>query len=188
MPVYAFGPFELDLDAFELWREGARIEIARKPFDALAYLVQHPDRLVTKEEFIRHVWGVSTMSPSTLPTCIGAIRKALSDDSEAARYLETVRGRGYRFIAEPILRGHAMAEAHAPAPPSYSPLSRGPSPFVGRSREIAILNAALQRANSGIAELVLLFGEPGIGKTRILEEFRPLAHDAGVDSAIARCR
>ena len=87
MPVYAFGPFELDLDAFELRREGARIEIARKPFDALAYLLQHPDRLVTKEEFIRQVWGVSAMSPSTLPTCIGAIRKALSDDSEAGRYL-----------------------------------------------------------------------------------------------------
>jgi DNA-binding winged helix-turn-helix (wHTH) protein/tetratricopeptide (TPR) repeat protein len=188
VPVYAFGPFELDLDAFELRREGARIEIARKPFDALAYLVQHPGRLITKEEFIRYVWGMSAMSPSTLPTCIGAIRRALSDESEGGRYLETVRGRGYRFVVEPIIRGLAMPEPDVPTPPSYSLPSRGRSPFVGRSREIAILNAALQQANSGISELVLLFGEPGIGKTRILEEFTPLAHDEGVDSTLARCR
>jgi DNA-binding winged helix-turn-helix (wHTH) protein/tetratricopeptide (TPR) repeat protein len=188
VPVYAFGPFELDLDAFELRRESARIEIARKPFDALAYLVQNPGRLIPKDEFIRHVWGMSAISPSTLPTCISVIRKALSDDSEGKRYLETVRGRGYRFVAEPVVRGHAVAATRVSTPLSLPSLSRGRSPFVGRSQEIAVLNAALQRANMGTAELVLLFGEPGIGKTRILEEFRPLAHTAGLDSAIARCR
>ena len=188
MPIYAFGPFELDLDAVELRQEGARIEIARKPFDALAYLVQHPRRLITKEEFLRHVWGMSAVSPSTLPTCIGAIRKALSDDSESGRYLETVRGRGYRFMVEPTLRQQTITAARLTTAPTYPPVSCGPSPFVGRSREIAILNAALEGATSNIAKLVLLFGEPGIGKTRILEEFRPFARAAGAHSAIARCR
>ena len=116
MPVYAFEPFELDLDAFELRREGVRIEIARRPFDVLAYLVQNPGRLITKEEFIRQVWGMGVVSPSTLPTCIGAIRKALSDGSEAGRYLETVRGRGYRFVAGPALREQPLRATRLTAP------------------------------------------------------------------------
>lgn len=71
----------------------------RQVFDVLAYLIAHSDRVVPKEELLDQVWGDRFVSESALTSRIKAARRALGDDGTTQQMIETIRGRGYRFIA-----------------------------------------------------------------------------------------
>jgi class 3 adenylate cyclase/pimeloyl-ACP methyl ester carboxylesterase/DNA-binding winged helix-turn-helix (wHTH) protein len=90
-------------------------------FDLLAYLVEHRDRVVTKDELIGHIWPERFISEAALTTRVMEARKALGDSGREQRYIRTVHGRGYRFIAEarvsPPPAGAETAVAVAPARP-----------------------------------------------------------------------
>jgi DNA-binding winged helix-turn-helix (wHTH) protein len=93
-----FGPFQLDVANEQLWRDEQLIPLRPKTFSILRYLVEHPGRLITKDEPLRAVWGETLVSDEGLRDYLREIRQALGDDAEAPRFVETVRGRGYRFL------------------------------------------------------------------------------------------
>jgi DNA-binding winged helix-turn-helix (wHTH) protein/TolB-like protein/Flp pilus assembly protein TadD len=97
--LYEFGPFRLDDSERLLLRAGVRVPLTEKAFDTLAALVRRGGRLVTKEELIAEVWPDAFVEENNLDKSISAIRQALGEKPSAPEYVETVRGRGYRFLA-----------------------------------------------------------------------------------------
>src|SRR6516162_7931730 len=97
-----FGPFSVDLQSGELYKQGRRISLQQKPFQILALLVKRPGEVVTREELRRQVWlpDVFVDFDHSLKTAISKIREALEDSAQKPRYVETLSRRGYRFIAE----------------------------------------------------------------------------------------
>jgi DNA-binding winged helix-turn-helix (wHTH) protein len=75
-----FGDYELDEQLYELRRDGAPVALDRKVFDVLAYLIQHRERLVPKEELLDKLWPGQVVGEAALTRCITAARKALGDD------------------------------------------------------------------------------------------------------------
>jgi DNA-binding winged helix-turn-helix (wHTH) protein len=169
--IYVFADCELDEVRFELRRGGTPVSLEPKTFDVLAYFVRCPDRVVTKDELLDAVWPGQAVSESVLPKCVAAARRAVGDDA-----IRTVHGRGYRFVA--TVRSRA-SEAAAP------PIAAGAA-FVGRAHAMERLHAALASAIGGRGRLVLLVGEPGIGKTRTAEELGAEARRRGAAVVFAR--
>lgn len=102
--VVRFDDFELDRHTFELRRGGVPVRLQQQPARVLAVLLEHAGDLVEREELRRAIWGEETWVDFDrgLNYCIKHIRTALGDDAEAPRYLETLRGRGYRFIGTTV--------------------------------------------------------------------------------------
>ena len=101
--VYRFGPFELDLDRFELRRQnGTRLRMTPATLNLLILLVQRRGSLVTREEIASRLWADSSMVDvdQGINTAVNRAREALRDNASEPRYIETVVGKGYRFIAQ----------------------------------------------------------------------------------------
>lgn len=96
--VIAFGPYQLDRTNARLLRDESHLPLRLKTFAVLEYLALHPHRLVTRDELLDAVWTGTHVTPSVLAGCIREIRRALDDDVRAPRFVETVHGRGYRFV------------------------------------------------------------------------------------------
>lgn len=99
MPRYAFGPFTLDTEARTLLRDSEQVAIAGKTFDTLTLLVQNRGRLVEKDELLSKVWSGTVVEESNLSQAIFTVRKILGDSPKDPRYIATVAGRGYQFVA-----------------------------------------------------------------------------------------
>jgi DNA-binding winged helix-turn-helix (wHTH) protein len=174
LPQIRFAEFELDLDLFKLERSGRRVPLGPRALDLLAYLIQHRRRVVSAETLRAEVWSGIALSESTIATCMSDLRRALHDDATAPRYIETVRGRGYRFI-HPV----DPAPTRAVRTPVETDSDRSSLPFVGRRTELDILDRALRALRQGRrGGFVLLRGEAGIGKTRLLNELLQAVPDS----------
>jgi TolB-like protein/DNA-binding winged helix-turn-helix (wHTH) protein len=106
--IYQFGPFELDLATVEL-REGDKTR-AMEPqvFALLAFLVENRERLVSKDEIIEKVWDGRIVSDAAVTSRVKSARHALGDDGKSQRFIRTIHGQGYRFIASAkVLRSTA---------------------------------------------------------------------------------
>jgi eukaryotic-like serine/threonine-protein kinase len=185
MPVYTFKDFEIDLERFELRREGEPVAIGPRAFDVLAYLIRHRERAISKHELISKVWGVVALSPAAVPTCIGEVRRALGDGGGPHGLIVTVPKRGYRFAATVRLRGEAGSGSFEALFEDGLPATG--APFVGRERELAAMAMALAEAQARRPRLIFLAGEAGIGKTRTAEEFVVRARAQGCGGIISRC-
>jgi Tol biopolymer transport system component/DNA-binding winged helix-turn-helix (wHTH) protein len=116
--VYEFGDIRVDLGRMAATRGDAAIPIEPKAFDVLVYLVEHRDHLVSKDELLEAVWPGTFVTPNVLTRAIAQIRKAIGDDADAARYIETAAKRGYRFIAPVVvLPARSGAELNGTVPP-----------------------------------------------------------------------
>lgn len=105
--IVRFGTFEADLQTGELCKNGHKVPLQGQPFQVFAILLQHPGKLVTREELREKVWPEDTFVDFDhgLNTAITKIRTALGDSAENPRFVETMPRRGYRFIGpveEPI--------------------------------------------------------------------------------------
>ncbi len=100
--LFRFGPVEADLRTGELRRAGAAVDLQELPFRILAALLERPGELVTREELRAIAWpdGVFVDFEHGLNKAVAKIRRALDDSSDEPRYLATLAGRGYRFVAE----------------------------------------------------------------------------------------
>jgi DNA-binding winged helix-turn-helix (wHTH) protein len=98
--VYGFDDFLADPENWRLSRDGEEIHLEPLVLELLFYLIANRGRLVTRQELMDTVWGDTVISESALTKAAARLRKALGDDSATHRYLETVRSRGYRFVAE----------------------------------------------------------------------------------------
>jgi TolB-like protein/DNA-binding winged helix-turn-helix (wHTH) protein/Tfp pilus assembly protein PilF len=103
--VLRFGVFELDPQTGELRRSGIRLKLQKQPLQILTILLQHPDKIVTREELRSQIWSADIFVDfdNSLNTSINKLRDALGDTSGSPRFIETVPRRGYRFIA-PVTR------------------------------------------------------------------------------------
>ncbi len=98
--TYRFGAFELDLGRGELRVNGRARPVQPQVFALLAFLVEHRDRLVSKDEIFEKVWDGRVVSDSALSSRIKSARQALGDDGKAQRFIKTLHGRGLRFVAD----------------------------------------------------------------------------------------
>jgi len=96
--VYEFDNFRLDPGERQLLRDGAPVTLPSKAFDLLLVLVENSGRLVEKEELYRRVWADQVVEESNLTVQMSAIRKALGDRKGRQQYINTITGRGYRFV------------------------------------------------------------------------------------------
>ncbi len=96
----AIDEVELDLGRYQLRRFGRRIKLEKKPMELLIFLVRRREQMVTREEIVRKLWRSNLFidTERNLNNIVRKIRTALGDDSAKPRFLETVVGKGYRFI------------------------------------------------------------------------------------------
>src|SRR5712692_7451693 len=170
-----FGPYQLDRVNERLWRGTQVVLLRPKPFAILRYLVEHPGRLVSKAELLRAIWPDTTVSEGVLKSYIHDLRAVLDDNIEIPQFIETVARRGYRFItplttsSQPVssstfqVSGVEATPAPSPQPPA--------SMLVGREAELRQLQGWLEQALAGHRQVVFVTGEPGIGKTTLVEAF-----------------
>ena len=116
---YLFEDYALDTDRRELRRGRTLVAIEPQVFDLLAYLVQHGDRVVTKDDLFAAVWKGRFVSESALTTRINAARTALGDSGEAQRLIRTLRGRGVRFVGD-VRVSRDTSRTTAEAPPTLA--------------------------------------------------------------------
>jgi TolB-like protein/DNA-binding winged helix-turn-helix (wHTH) protein len=99
-PMYRFDDFVVDPETWRLSRGGQEIHLKPMVLELLVYLIANRGRLVTRQELMDTVWSDTVISESAVTKAAARLRKALGDDSATHRYLETVRSRGYRFVAD----------------------------------------------------------------------------------------
>jgi TolB-like protein/DNA-binding winged helix-turn-helix (wHTH) protein/tetratricopeptide (TPR) repeat protein len=119
-----FGDFELDPGAYELRRHGRRVRIEQQPLDLLLLLVERRRQLVLRDDIVARLWGkdVFVDVETGVNTAIRKVRRALHDSPEAPTFVETVPGKGYRFIATVEVVGAPLqkSEPPLPEPPIFS--------------------------------------------------------------------
>ena len=118
-PVRFGRVFELDFRAYELRRSGRALKLERIPMELLLVLVERRGELVTREQIVERVWGpeVFVDVDNSVNTAIRKLRLVLRDDPEKPRFIQTVTGKGYRFIA-PVEEDAPSDVARSPAPVS----------------------------------------------------------------------
>ncbi len=157
-----FGDFALDLGRATLLHDGLPVSLTPKAFSVLQYLAQHAGRLVTKDEFMDRLWPGVFVGDAALKVCVGEIRRALGDDSQHPRYVETAHKRGYRFIAPVTVVTSPTADAPlvAAAVPPSAPGVAAEEPAVPATRyaRSGDVNIAYQVVGDGPIDLVFVMG------------------------------
>jgi DNA-binding winged helix-turn-helix (wHTH) protein len=171
MPL-AWAEYELDEERFELRRAGAKVPVQPKVLELLFVLVRARERVVLRRELFETIWAGLTVSEASLSRAVLEARRAIGD--ELQQVLVTVRGRGFRFVAEVTERPHEVDRA-ASAEPASDPT------FVGRESCMTCLAARLDEATKGQGSVVWISGEAGIGKTRTADELARRARARGAD-------
>jgi DNA-binding winged helix-turn-helix (wHTH) protein len=178
--LFQFEDFVLDRDAYELRRGGVVVTLQRIPFELLCLLAERHGQLVTREEILERVWGkgVFVDSENSINTAVRKVRRALSDNPEAPRFVATVPARGYRFVAQIRAPKTSRAELFRTRPPGV---------MVGRERELASLLSGLDDAASRRGRLFLISGETGVGKTRLADEVAAVAGAKRMALLVGHC-
>jgi DNA-binding winged helix-turn-helix (wHTH) protein/DNA-binding NarL/FixJ family response regulator len=174
--IFAFDDHELDERLFELRRAGAKEPGQPRVLDTLLLLVRHRDRVVLKTEMLEALWPGVAVSDASIARAIMDARKAIGD--ELQQKIMTVRARGFRFSADVT-----EIEARSSAP---TIVATSDPTFVGREACLTALEARLEAACAGRGSAVWLSGEPGIGKTRTVDELARRARARGALVCSAR--
>src|SRR5438105_2267009 len=154
----SFGPYRL-LSAQRLLLEGdTPVRLGSRAFDTLAALVGRAGEVVGKEELIARVWPQTFVEDANLKIQVSALRRALGDGHAGRRYIVTVPGRGYNFVAPVSLE--ELPPTIAPAGVHNLPLAM--TRMIGRDETVAALISRLSRQR-----LVTILGPGGIGKTTL---------------------
>src|SRR6185436_14787476 len=98
--LFEFNNFSLDVSERLLLREGERVPLSEKAFDTLCALVRRGNRLVGKEELLNEVWPDATVEENNLDKNISLLRQVLGERAGKGKFIETVRGHGFRFVPE----------------------------------------------------------------------------------------
>ncbi|WP_165694299.1 winged helix-turn-helix domain-containing protein, partial [Teichococcus deserti] len=199
---HRFGRYALLPARRALLVDGREARIGGRAFDLLLALVEHRDRIVTKDELLQRVWPGRVVEEGNLTVHVAALRKLLGGG-----VIATASGRGYRFVAPLVDAGAAPSPAPAADPdatPGQGPASlpRPLTRLIGREADLQAVLALLAPSRSS-GRLVTLLGPGGIGKTRLalevadqaaaglpdgvwLAELGPLADPAALPLAVAR--
>ena len=171
---FEFLDFQIDPLRFRLSRGDAQLPLPRQIFDLIVFLIRHRDRPVSKDEILEAVWHGRSVTVASLSHAIARARKILGDSPDSQSIIKTVHGRGYWWVAETAETGANTCVGDQ-------------LPFVGRVSELASLTRALEEAQHRRGSLILLIGEAGIGKSRLIEEFAGRATTKGFDVLLSYC-
>ena len=165
------GRFEIDEALFELRDCGEPIPLEPKPFALLLFLVRHRDRVVHREELFETLWHGIVVSDHALSRAAFKVRKALGEEGQRDGAIRTQRGAGLRFVAPTFEEPRRKAVS--------TPREIAVDPLIGREAERLQLSAAFAASLARRGGLVLIEGEPGIGKTRLAQAIASEAENAG---------
>jgi DNA-binding winged helix-turn-helix (wHTH) protein/tetratricopeptide (TPR) repeat protein len=157
----SFDRFRLDVANQSLWRGDVRVPLMPKPFAVLQYLVERAHRLVTQDQLLKAVWPETHVQPDVLRRYVMEIRRALGDRADAPRFIQTFPKRGFQFIA-PVIDEPDVTTAVAGAATT----------LVGRTTPLTELHRHLATALGSRRQVVFVVGEPGIGKTSLVDAFQ----------------
>jgi len=148
--LYIFRPFLLDAEERLLYRNNTSIPLAGKTFDLLLTLLRSAGHLQNRDDLIKVLWPDTVVEESNLTWNVNALRKALDDNRREPRYIETVRGHGYRFIAAVETRSKGASDTELASP------GEGASPrkILGRRARLAA-SAAMAGIFLAVAGLLL---------------------------------
>ncbi|KJC42276.1 transcriptional regulator [Bradyrhizobium sp. LTSP885] len=161
--VRSFGPFSLIASERRLTKDGAPIELSARAFDILVVLLSHPNEVVSKKDLLAQVWPDVIVEEGSLRFHMTYLRKALGDGKAGARYIATLPGRGYCFVA-PVSRPDIQRD-DTPAVAGNFPHANLPtrqSRVVGRDEDVLKLSAQLNASR-----FVTIVGAGGVGKTTV---------------------
>jgi predicted ATPase/DNA-binding winged helix-turn-helix (wHTH) protein len=160
--IVSFGPFRLSSDERLLEREGKPVKVGGRALDLLIALVERAGEVVGQRELISCIWPDVTVEDANLRVHLAALRKALGDGREGARYIVNVPGRGYSFVASTIqsIQQHPSPSDEAPATHRFQRLPARLARMIGRDDTVRLLSAQLT-----ICRFVSIVGPGGIGKT-----------------------
>src|SRR5262245_698681 len=159
----SFGPFSLIAGERLLTKEGAPVELGARALDILIVFSSTPNQVVSKKELMTRVWPDVVVEEGSLRFHMASLRKALGDGKNGARYITTLAGRGYCFVA-PISRASSPGEG-APVTAGNFPHANLPNRLgrmVGRDDDILKLSAQLTASR-----FVTIVGPGGVGKTTV---------------------
>jgi DNA-binding winged helix-turn-helix (wHTH) protein len=153
-PLLTFDRFKVDPSSGQLYGDSRPISLTPKALSLLEYLAARPGRLVKKTELLDAIWPGVFVADGALKVCIREIRRALGDDAQAPRFIETAHRRGYRFIAD-VTQSMPAGEAPRSAPIT-DPVGVMPGPVqYARSGDV---NIAYQVCGNGPVDLVFVMG------------------------------
>jgi DNA-binding winged helix-turn-helix (wHTH) protein len=143
-----------------------------KDFVVLYHLVTHAGQLVTHAELLKAAWPNAIVSPKGLKAFVHRLRQKLGDKAAKPRFIETVARQGYRFVAAvatapPVSGSKFQVLRSTPTPSTERPTP----PLVGRDTELVQLRGWLDKAANGHRQIAFVIGEPGIGKTAVVDAF-----------------
>ena len=179
---FAFDRYRFDTRTGELFADGTNARLTPRAAAVLTTLIERAQRLVTKQELFEQVWGGLAVGDDALTSCIQELRHALGDDARRPRYIETQHRRGYRLIVPAVHVGQADN-----LPPSARADRPEPRKFVGRAAEMEQLEKCVQIAASGQRQLVFVTGEPGIGKSALVNAFTEVLDPKTARIALGQC-
>ena len=180
--IYRFHDCEIDTDLYILRKSGRLLQLEPKVFDMLHYLVQHRERVVTKQELLARLWPNQHISEATLSHALMNARKATGDSGQHQRVIQTIRARGYRFVAELEEIHPSSSATPQPSQPTVTPIEDTPPDITGsvlpersttgERKSVTILSCAL----SDIASLMEAHSPDGVHQ--LLQRFFVLAETA----------
>jgi eukaryotic-like serine/threonine-protein kinase len=154
------GELVLDLRARCARFADRTIPLTPREFDLLECLARHPGWVFSKERLLELVWGYEFGDPRTVCVHLGNLRRKLGQAAGAVQYIRTVKGVGYK-LEVPATQAHGLSSWTVPS-----------QPMVGREEELSHLLATWEVVKrKGQGRAVLVAGEAGIGKTRLIQEF-----------------
>ncbi len=159
----SFGPFHLAAGERLLTREGAPVELGSRALDILVVLTSAPNEVVSKKDLMSRVWPDVVVEEGSLRFHMTGLRKALGDGKDGARYIATLPGRGYCFVA-PVSRLTSPREelSFIAAGFPHANLPNRLSRMVGRDEDVLKLSAQLNASR-----FVTIVGAGGVGKTTV---------------------
>ena len=108
--LYVFGDCVVDTQQHELRVSGAPVKIQHKVYQLLLYLIEHRDRLVTKQELLEHIWPETYVEENAVARCISGARRVVGDQRNSQHVIQTTHGQGYRFVASVVTQRSASIE------------------------------------------------------------------------------
>jgi DNA-binding winged helix-turn-helix (wHTH) protein len=160
---------ELDTERRTVLVDGCEAEVEPRVFDVMAYLVEHCDRVVSKEELLDELWGDRFVSESALSTAVKNVRRVLGDSGAEQRIVRTVHGRGFRVVAPVERVAHQPTGALIPGTAEPTGRRTGGVRHLPRAVTLFGRDDDLERLRSLIepSAVVTVVGPGGVGKTSL---------------------
>ena len=179
--LFRFGEVEIEPSTYRATRGGEPLSLQPKMFELLCYLIEHRERVVSREELLQAFWANEEVGDTVVTWTVSHIRKQIGPGPGGSGSIATVHGRGYRFTAD--VDHLELPDQHRPGTERVrTPASM---PFVGRDVVMRRLEDLLSATLEGHGCLCLLTGEAGIGKTRCARALLARASELGASTISA---